>query len=220
MDLCATQLLLNSSPDLNLNQFFLSDPICQPEFHPNVWFVNDLKHFYKTGPGDKLNYLTAYIVLEKFLDAIDREKSSFYFGHAEDLLPVLTLLQIPDFLFQQELLQQTFGSKTSSPTCPKFDPKTNSPKIPKLTNLDPNFDTKKFHYSPNVMPTQNWYNTTYLSPMAGNLIFILNQPDDSAILALNEEVIHTFDSISQLKLFLSSKLLNVQEVEKMCECPQ
>ena len=62
----------------------------------NIEKVNNYKTFYSSGPKFQTNYKTAFILLEKIIQKIKNKsnQNAFYFGHAETIVPLLTLMNI------------------------------------------------------------------------------------------------------------------------------
>ena len=73
---------------------------------------SDIKTFYRSGfGGNEQAYLPSSVVVESVLDSIEKEVSSFRFGHAETVLPMLALLDLVDV----EKGQKYWDSSTIGP---------------------------------------------------------------------------------------------------------
>ena len=62
----------------------------------NIEKVNNYKTFYSSGPKFQINYKTAFILLENIIQKIKNKpnQNAFYFGHAETIVPLVTLMNI------------------------------------------------------------------------------------------------------------------------------
>lgn len=227
MDVCSSQILAGSKMSVEVlinpaNPKYTEILNCEniPE---DLWFVNDFKHYYKTGYDNEINYKPSSLVLNNFLKKLEEDvsQSSFYFAHAETLIPLLTLLDIPKFKFLKNLEKSSKKKKKELDFGPfNLTNFKNNPKIKNFLKTLTYPDTKSTKNSKIFIPDKSKYfwNTTEIAPMAGNIMFVLNANDDRAVIALNEEIIEEFESIGEMVEFLKLKSIDGEEVQKLCAC--
>ncbi|CAH8541300.1 unnamed protein product [Schistosoma turkestanicum] len=149
-----------------MNDYDSLSPWCNllsPNDYP-VWeYLADLKHYWRKSYGYELNYKQSCPLLSEIVQQISNvamdfqkgnynqnnptlHRGSFWFGHAETILPVVAALGI-------------------------FNDSVGHSKLHKLTA--DNFDERlKMIHNPDV-PSPTMFRTSYIAPFAGNVAFLL-----------------------------------------------